>query len=136
MVKQTAVTMFHDWVGLALLAIGISFPMHQFFGGLFLALAGASFARKMSPEANERELWVVALGAAFFAILAAEGAKLYWPDDPNLPIPMIMGVAGFVSRYVARATLRAAGLLETKTDDITTAVLEKVLPGLDKEDHK
>ena len=116
--KDAALISFKDWVGFALLGIGVSFPMHQYFGGLFLALAGASFARKFSPEANERELWVMALGAA-----------LMWPDEANLPIPLIMGVAGFFSRYLARMTLRAAGLLESKTDEITTAAVEKVLPG-------
>lgn len=127
--KDAALISFKDWVGFALLGIGVSFPMHQYFGGLFLALAGASFARKFSPEANERELWVMALGAALSATIAAEIAKWMWPDEANLPIPLIMGVAGFFSRYLARMTLRAAGLLESKTDEITTAAVEKVLPG-------
>lgn len=127
--KDAAIVTFKDWVGYALLGIGVSFPMHQFFGGLLFAMAGASFARKFQPEANERELWVMALGAAFSAIVAAEAAKWLWPDAENLPIPMIMGATGFLSRYLARMTLRAAGLLESKTDEITTAAIEKVLPG-------
>lgn len=127
--KDAALMTFKDWVGYALLGIGVAFPMHQFFGGLFLALAGASFARKFKPEADDRELWVMILGAAFAGIIAAEVAKWMWPDATDLPIPIIMGVAGFFSRYLARITLRAAGLVESKTDEITTAAIEKVLPG-------
>lgn len=126
--KDNAILALKDDIALLLLSIGIGFPMHQFFGGLFLALAGASFARRFKPEHGEREFWVMMLGAALFATVAGEIAHAWWPD---FPVQIVMGAAGFFSRYLARFSLRAAGLLESKTDRIVNGALDRVLPTTD-----
>lgn len=130
--KEGAITVFKDYVGLCLLAIGITVPMHQFFGGLFLAVAGASFASKFWPEGNERELWVVVFGALLAAVFTA--AAVQWMGF-SFPIPLAMGLAGFFSRYLARMMLRAAGLMENNTDRIVKGALDRVLPD-DKPDDR
>lgn len=129
--KDSAIVAFKDWVGLLLAGIGIGVPMHHFLGGLVLAIAGASFARAFSPEQDERELWVVFLGAAFMSIIAAMLAQIYLPD---WPVQLIMAAAGFFSRYIARFTLRAAGMVEKRTDRIVDGAIEKLLPGVGGED--
>lgn len=129
--KDTAILAFKDYVGLILLGIGISFPMHEFFGGLFFAVAGASFASKFWPEVNERELWVVICGAMLAAIFVAETVHFL---RPQFPIPLAMGIAGFFSRHLARITLRAAGLMESQTDRIVNGAIDRVIP--DKDDQK
>lgn len=128
--KDSAIVTLKEYIGLALLGIGISVPMHQFWGGMFLALAGASFARAFSPEQDEREFWVVILGAALMAILACMLAQIYLPQ---WPVQLIMAVAGFLSRYIARFTLRAAGMVEKRTGSIVDRVIDRVLPGADGE---
>lgn len=128
--KDSAIVVFKDWVGLVLAGIGISFPPHHFFGGLCLAIAGASFARKFSPEQTERELWVVVLGAILMAIIAALLAPHVLPE---WPVQLKMAAAGFFSRYLARFSLRAAGMVESRTDQIVDGVIDKVLPGADGE---
>ena len=129
--KDSAIVAFKDWVGLVLAGIGIGVPMHHFFGGLFLAVAGASFARAFSPEQDERELWVVIWGAVLFAIIAAIVAQIWLP---LWPVQLIMAAAGFFSRYIARFTLRAAGMVEKRTDRIVDGAIEKLLPSAGGED--
>lgn len=124
--KDSAIVVIKDYVGLLLAGIGIAFPMHQFFGGLFLAIAGASFARAFSPEQDEREFWVVILGAALMSIIAAMLAPIYLP---TWPVQLVMAAAGFFSRYIARATLRAAGMVEKRTGRIVDTAIDRVLPG-------
>lgn len=131
--KDGAIVVFKDYVGLVLLGIGISFPMHQFFGGIIFAIAGASFASKFWPERNERELWVVVCGAILAAIFVAE---LVHYLHPQFPVQMAMGAAGFFSRHLARITLRAAGLMESRTDRIVNGVLDRVIPPSDEKDGK
>jgi uncharacterized protein involved in response to NO len=130
--KDQAIVTVKDWLTLALTGLGITFAPHHFLGGLFLALAGAAFARSMSPEQDERELWVVFLGAFLAGVLAAELASVFIPD---FPVQIVMAAAGFFSRYLARFALRVAGLVEQRADNITDRVIDRVLPG-DKEDEK
>lgn len=129
--KDQAVETAKDWLTLLLAGLGISFQAHEFFGGLFLAWAAAALARRMSPEQDEREFWVVILGATLAAVVTAEILS-HW--SPEVAPQMFMAAAGFVSRYLARFILRVAGMVEQRADQITDRVIDRVLP--DDEDKR
>ena len=129
--KETAAMAFKDWLGLALAGIGIGFPMHQFFGGMFLALAGASLARHRMPEQDEAEMWAVLLGAGLLAVIAAILAPIWMP---KVPVQLAMGMAGFFSRYITRMALRAAGRFEERSADVADRIIDRVLPQTDEAD--
>ena len=123
--NDAAAALVKDWLTLALAGIGISFPAHHFIGGLFLALAGAALAARTQPEEDRRELWLVVLGAFFAATLAAQMIH-YW--QPNIPPQIVMAGAGFASRYLIRAALAMAGLIERKSDTLFDRFLDRWFP--------
>lgn len=120
-----------DWPMLALTGMGISFAPHEYFGGMFLALAASAFVVRAYPEKNLMELWLVLLGAFLTAHVAAIGAFIWFPD---LPVQVAMVTAGFFSRHVTRFALKLAGVFETRSDKIADRIIDKVLPGPDGED--
>lgn len=114
-----------DWLTLALAGLGITFAPHEWIGGMFLALAGASYARHIEPEQDRRELWAVMV-AAFIASHAAAMMAHQW--YPGMPVQLVMLGAGFFSRRVTRWALRFAGLVEDRGDVIAGRALNKFLP--------
>lgn len=119
-----------DWLTLALAGLGITFAPHEWIGGMFLALAGASYARHIEPEQDRRELWAVMV-AAFIASHAAAIFVQRW--YPGMPVQLVMLGAGFFSRRVTRWALRFAGLVEDRGDVIAGRVVDKFLPHDDQE---
>jgi hypothetical protein len=117
-----------DWLTLAFTGLGISFAPHEWAGGMFLALAGAAFAMRSDPEQDQRELWVVLLGAFLASHIAAIAANLWLP---GFPVQFVMAAAGFFSRRITRFCLRLAGLVEDRSDRIADRLIDRVLPGTD-----
>ena len=118
-----------DWLSLLLTGLGITFLPHEYLGGLFLALAGASIAMHFDRETDRRAFWLVMLVAFFVSHLAALGAQTYAPEwSPQF----VMAAAGFASRYATRTALRVLGLLEKRSDKIADHIVDRVLPGSDK----
>lgn len=114
-----------DWVTLLLTGLGISFLAHEYIGGLFLALAGASIASHFDKETDRRAFWAVMLVAFFVSHLAAIGAHAWRPEwSPQF----VMAAAGFSSRYATRTALRVLGLLEKRGDRIADRIVDRVLP--------
>jgi hypothetical protein len=87
-VKDAAAAATKDWLTLLFGGLGISFSPHEWIGGMFLALAGASLARHMEPEADRRELWAVMVAAFLVSHLAAL-AWLNW--SPGLGCDPLAG---------------------------------------------
>jgi hypothetical protein len=108
-----------------LLGLGISAPINEYFGGLLLALAGASIASSMNKDKDRRGFWLVMLTAIFVSHLSAMSATSIWP---NLPFQLVMAAAGFASRYVVKIALRALGLVEARSDKIADKVVDRILP--------
>jgi hypothetical protein len=108
-----------------LLGLGINAAPHEFFAGVFMALAGAMAARHWLPEADRKEVWVVLLTALFVCVVAAELSQFIFPAWPLQPV---MAASGFFSRYIVRIALGVAGKVETKTDVISDRVIDRVLP--------
>lgn len=129
--KDAAADISRDWLTLLFAGLGITFAPHEWLGGLFLALAGASFARHMDPEQDRRELWAVMLGA----FLASHLAALVWSRWPDgwftltPPVQVVMMATGFFSRRLTRFVMRLAGLIEKRTDTIADRLIDRILPG-------
>lgn len=123
--KDTFIDHLKDFLTLALIGLGISLPAHDYVGGMFLALAGATFALRADPERDERELWVTILGAFLVSHLAAIVASRY---APGVPVQLVMASAGFASRRIVRWTYRALGVVEKRADRITDRLIDRVLP--------
>lgn len=113
-----------DWITLALAGLGISFAPYEWIGGVFLAIAGATFAMRSDPEQDQRELWLVILGAFLASHLAGMASHKYLPD---FPVQATMFFAGFFSRRITRFALKFAGLLEQRGDKIADKVIDKFI---------
>lgn len=114
-----------DWLTLLLTGLGISFLAHEYIGGLFLALAGASIAAHFDDETDRKAFWLVMLVAFFVSHLAAIGAQAY---GLGLSPQVVMGCAGFASRFATRTALRVLGLLEKRSDKIADHIVDRVFP--------
>lgn len=128
--KDLAADHAKDWLTLALAGLGISFSPYEWLGGMFLALAAAAFAMRSDPEQDQRELWLVMLGAFLASHLAGMGAH-WWL--PQFPVQVAMTTAGFFSRRLTRFTLRMAGMVEDRGDRVADQLIDRVL-GPNKED--
>lgn len=115
-----------DWLTLFFAGLGISFAPYEWVGGMFLALAGAAFAMRSDPERDQRELWLVLLGAFLASHLAAMASHSWYPD---FPVQVTMCAAGFLSRRLTRFTLRIAGVIEDRGDQIAEKVIDKFMDG-------
>lgn len=120
-----------DWLTLMLAGLGITFAPHEWIGGLFLALAGASLARHIEPEQDRRELWAVMVAAFIASHAAAIGAQRWMP---GIPVQLVMLGTGFFSRRLTRFALRLAGLVEARGDQIAGRIANRILPPDQKED--
>lgn len=116
-----------------LAGLGITVSGAEYIGGILLSIAGALVASKLQPEQDKRELWVVvctAFIASHAAALIVQGRPQ--PDgtmDHLMNPQLAMTLAGFFSRYIARAALRLGGHVEARADTVFDRVLEKYLPG-------
>lgn len=115
-----------DWLTLFFAGLGISFAPYEWVGGMFLALAGAAFAMRSDPERDQRELWLVLLGAFLASHLAALASHSWYPE---FPVQVTMCVSGFLSRRLTRFTLKFAGIIEDKGDQIADKVIDKFIGG-------
>jgi hypothetical protein len=113
-----------DWTTLTLAGLGISFAPYEWIGGMFLAVAGATFAMRSDPEQDRRELWLVILGAFLASHLAAMASHKFFPD---FPVQVSMFLAGFFSRRITRFALRMAGLIESRGDKIADRVIDRFM---------
>ena len=129
-VGENAESIVRDPLTLILTGLGISFAPHEYLGGLFLALAGASIASAMNRDQDRRRFWLVMLTAVFISHLAAMGAESIWPE---LPFQLVMALSGFGSRYLVKMMLRVFGLLEERADRVADRIVDRILPGDDKE---
>jgi hypothetical protein len=114
-----------DFLTWLLLGLGVTFSPEAWVGGMFLAMAGATFAIKAQPERDKVELWSVLGGAFIVAHVAAMVTFEFWP---NWPVQLVMVLSGFFSRFIIRFFLRVAGLVEGKADQIVERAIDRVLP--------
>lgn len=123
--KDAVADHMKDWMTLLFAGLGISFAPHEWIGGMFLAMAGAAFAMRTDPERDERELWLVLLGAFLASHLAALCAHVWTPEIPK---QLVMAATGFFSRRVTRFALNLGGAFERRSDKIADRLIGRVLP--------
>lgn len=120
-----------DWLTTLLAGLGITFAAHEWLGGILLALAGGAFAMRMDPEKDERELWVVLLGAFIAAHVAGAVTSRYLP---GFPVQIVMLGAGFLSRRLTRMAFNLVARVESRADEIGDRVIDRIIP--DKSDKE
>lgn len=126
--KDVVADHMRDWVTLGLAGLGITFAPHEWIGGLFLALAAATFSMRMDRTRDQRELWVVLFGAFLASHLAALAAHIWFPEISK---QLVMVGAGFFSRHIARFSLRLGGMVEDRSDILADRIVDKILPDED-----
>lgn len=130
-VVQHTESIARDWLSLFFTGLGITFLPHEYVGGLFLALAGASIASQFDKtDTDRRAFWAVMLVAFFISHLAALGAQVWLP---NWSPQFVMAVAGFGSKFATRTALRVFGLLESRGDTIADRIVDRIIPGDENE---
>lgn len=74
------------------------------------------------------ELWAV-LGGGFFFSFMAGAAAIHWA--PNIQVQMVMGLAGFFSRFGIKFALDVAEKMSGKGGRVADHIIDRVLPGSD-----
>lgn len=120
-----AADVFRNATGWLFLALGVTFAPEAWLGGMFLAMAGASFAIQFQPEKTKVEFWSVIAGAFIVAHIAGSVSARVWPD---VPVQIVMMIAGIFSRSIARVVFKVAGRAEDKADKIADRMIDRVLP--------
>lgn len=129
MIKDAIADHAKDWLTLFFAGLGVSFAPYEWVGGMFFALAGAAFAMRSDPERDQRELWIVMLGAFLSSHITAIACNAWYPD---FPVQITMCATGFFSRRITRFALRFAGMIEDRGDKIADRVIDRILPGDDQ----
>lgn len=122
---QNAEAIARDWPGLALAGLGVTFMPHEWLGGLFLALAGASLATAIDTESRRLGLFGTMVAAFFISHVASIAAQAYYPP---LSPQLVMAGAGFASRYVARLALRVLHRVDARGDSIADSLINRAIP--------
>lgn len=136
-------TVLKDATSLILIGMGITFAPHVYFGGLFLALAGAAIARAWEKDQAEKaghplpkeggfRLFLVILTAFFVSTLVAIMVMHFWP---NWSVQLVMAVSGFASRKVVVLALSVIESLSHKGDTIANRWIDKAFPPQKKDDN-
>lgn len=86
------------------IALGITAPVPDFLGGMIIALGCAYAVMIMSEPASRISMWstlfLAFISALLFAVLHQHVSAL-----ANLPLQVVMGAAGGLSRFLTEATI-------------------------------
>lgn len=126
-ITEEATHYVRDWISLALGGLGVSVLPHEYFGGLFLALAAASVMAR--HRRDPRKIWLTAGTAALIATLVS----IVWPDSWNIPVQIAMAASGFGSKPIVNFLSKSLDRVEARADDITDKIIDKVLPSDEEE---
>lgn len=134
-------SILRDWVSLVLLGLGITFSPHAYFGGLFLAFAGAAISRAWEEDAAKRagrepvpetrsQFFLVLVTAFFVSTLMSITVHAYFE---SWSVQVVMAASGFASRKVVTLGLGIMNNIAKRSDTISERIIDRVLPGNDKE---
>lgn len=125
-IVNNAEAVARDWLSLLLLGLGITFSPGSYIGGMFLALAGGSLATTLDSKSRRLGIFGTLVAAFFISHLAVIVAIHFFPTwSPQV----VMGLAGFASRYIARFLLRLLQRIETRSDELSDRVIDRFAPG-------
>lgn len=133
-IMDSITAVLKDWVSLILLSLGITFAPHMYWGGLFLALAGAAVARAYEREQArklghelEREptsvFWMVVTTTVFVSTLVAIFVNSYFP---TWSVQAVMAISGFASRKIIVLLMTVTSNIARRGDQIADKVINKV----------
>lgn len=135
-------SILRDSISLILLGLGITFAPHMYFGGLFLALAGAAVARAWEkdlaakaghplPREGNVKLFLVIITAFFVSTLTASVVHTFWPD---WSVQLVMAASGFASRWIVALAINTLISLSGKGGTLADKLVNKYFP--DEKDQK
>ncbi len=107
------------------LGLGSNVSPLSFLIGIFLACAAAAYAMASDPKRDRRKLTLVFVGAFLFAYGAAAFLQ---SSTLRIPIPIGMGIAGFLSASLTKAALNVSEQVESKSDDIAEMIADRIIP--------
>lgn len=122
-IAKEATFLARDWVTLTLAGLGVTLPVHEYLGGLLLALASASFMARHRKD--PLKLWVTLGTGGLFATLVAifYPATGYW-----VPVQAAMALSGFGSRWGMAILAQFFTRLETKSGPISDRIIGGIFP--------
>ena len=111
-------------LALLLTGLGIStIGVHEFFGGLFLALAAGSVVARARKD--KRKLLVILSMAALAAVLMAG----IWPQlGWTVPVQVGMALAGAASSWVINLFVKVGDRIDEKSGPIADRLIDRILP--------
>jgi len=120
---ETAADLGHNWLLWFMAGLGIStMDVHEFIGGLFLAVAGASIIGR--ARRDPRKLWFLIAIALFAAVVTAS----VWPSlGWQIPIQVGMAAAGAASSYLVNLFVKVGGAVEGEAGEITQGLIARLL---------
>lgn len=122
--QDHAISVARDWLTLALTGLGISFLPHEYLGGMFLSLAGASLASHWDKTENRKAFWVSMLTAFFVSHVAAMAAAIWLPA--LLP-QLVMAATGLASSRLMSFAMKLFGVIESRSDKIADKLADRIL---------
>lgn len=122
--KQHAVELSRDSLTLILAGLGISLAPHEFFGGLFLALAAGSMIAR--HRKSNRKLLGIMGTAAFTAVIAVIITDQFdhWGYAPQL----IMAGAGGASSWLVNIFVRVMDGAQKRSGHIADRLIDRIFP--------
>lgn len=123
--KQHVVEVSRDWISLVMTGLGISFAAHQFFGGLFLALAaGSMIARHRRSNAK---LWAIMATSGVFATIAVIATQEW--DHFGMEPQLVMASAGALSGWAVNIIVKMMDRVENRSSDIADKFVDRFFKG-------
>lgn len=123
--RQQTIDIIRDYLTLALAGLGISFAPHEYFGGLFLALAAGSLIAR-HRRSNKRFTGILATSGivATIALIAAQEF-----EGLNVAPQLIMATAGGLSGWIVNITVKMMDEAEERSERILDRLIDRLLPG-------
>lgn len=107
------------------IALGITAPLPDFFGGMVIAIGAAYGVMIVSEPANRLSVWSTIFLAMVAAVFLAIIHK-HVPYVSSLPLQAAMGAAGGLSKFLTEATI---GFGKSAKDRISDIPNKLKLPG-------
>tara|TARA_R110000868_G_scaffold300043_2_gene560356 strand:- start:962 stop:1351 length:390 start_codon:yes stop_codon:yes gene_type:complete len=118
--KQTAIDLARDGLTLALAGLGISLAPHEFFGGLFLALAAGSLVAR--HRKSTKKLISIMATAAITAVITVVATQQFdhWGYAPQL----VMAAAGGASSWILNIFVSVMDGVQERSGTISGRIVD------------
>lgn len=114
-----------------LMALGIQGEPSEFLGGIFMSIAGGYLAAWWWPPEDKKDMRLTVATAVIFALFIA----IVYPQFTFInqwPLPGVMGLAGFLSRFIVQFILGMSNHTLKNMPTIFSAMLKRAFGSKDK----